>query len=630
MSSTSHGLPSIFAKLLARFAGKKPRKPRKTALAVEGLEERCVPATFTPTTTVDSNNPGSLRYDINQANTNAATSNTIMLKAGTYNLTLGELQLDKSAGSYIIDGAGAGKTIIQAKDAARVFEVDNCTVTFENLTIKGGMASDGGSLGGSDALGGGILSVSSYLTLNDVVVSGNTAQGTNGGTVATSSGGTSFNANGANAQGGGLYVFSGGLLIEGGTKISNNLAQGGYGAQGTEGSSGSARAGGSGGNAQGGGLYVKLATVTVSNSTVSGNTAMGGAGGNGANNTGISEDNFGGDGGDGGDGEGGGFFTDAANMTIQNSTISGNLAEAGAGGAGGTGDPFFGGPGGNGGNGGDGLGGGVFVGSTTVTFSNCTIAENLARGGNGGAGGNGTNSTTSEGVGGPGGGGGNAGANQGGGLYVDSGILNLGNATVAFNTAGSSAAGAGGQAGTGGPYGSNGVPGSAGTSPGSQGGGVSQDSESGTANVVSTLIADNAVDNGAGSMDPDVFGFFSDANGGFNFIGTKGDATGFTSATDLTGNPIISALGNYGGPTQTIALLNGSPAIDKGSNPDGLSYDQRGKGFLRVIGAAADIGAYEVQNNMCVCLCMNMDTMTSGSGSPTKTPTYKLGGSPHI
>ena len=232
MTSTSHGPASILAKLIARFTGKKPHKPRKTSLTVEGLEERCVPATFTPTTTVDSNNPGSLRYDINQANTNASTSNTIMLKAGTYNLTLGELQLDKSAGSYIIDGAGAGKTIIQAKDAARVFEVDNCTVTFENLTIKGGMASDGGSLGGADALGGGILSASSYLTLNNVVVSGNTARGTNGSTVATGSGGATVATNGANAEGGGLYVSSGGLLIEGGSKISNNLAVGGNGGAG--------------------------------------------------------------------------------------------------------------------------------------------------------------------------------------------------------------------------------------------------------------------------------------------------------------------------------------------------------------------------------------------------------------
>ena len=31
-------------------------------------------------------------------------------------------------------------------------------------------------------------------------------------------------------------------------------------------------------------------------------------------------------------------------------------------------------------------------------------------------------------------------------------------------------------------------------------------------------------------------------------------------------NPGLAPLGNYGGPTRTIALLPGSPAIDAGSN----------------------------------------------------------------
>lgn len=39
----------------------------------------------------------------------------------------------------------------------------------------------------------------------------------------------------------------------------------------------------------------------------------------------------------------------------------------------------------------------------------------------------------------------------------------------------------------------------------------------------------------------------------------------------------------------------GSPAIDAGANPFGLDTDQRGEGYARVIGPAADIGAYEVQ-----------------------------------
>ncbi len=63
-----------------------------------------------------------------------------------------------------------------------------------------------------------------------------------------------------------------------------------------------------------------------------------------------------------------------------------------------------------------------------------------------------------------------------------------------------------------------------------------------------------------------------------NFIGT---------------DPLVGALGFNGGPTRTHALLPGSPAINTGSNPLGLVTDQRGVGFPRAVGGAADIGAYE-------------------------------------
>ncbi|NDP44064.1 MAG: IPTL-CTERM sorting domain-containing protein [Aromatoleum sp.] len=43
----------------------------------------------------------------------------------------------------------------------------------------------------------------------------------------------------------------------------------------------------------------------------------------------------------------------------------------------------------------------------------------------------------------------------------------------------------------------------------------------------------------------------------------------------------------------THLLLDGSPAIDRGSNPDNLDFEQRGPGFPRVVGVAANIGATE-------------------------------------
>lgn len=67
---------------------------------------------------------------------------------------------------------------------------------------------------------------------------------------------------------------------------------------------------------------------------------------------------------------------------------------------------------------------------------------------------------------------------------------------------------------------------------------------------------------------------------------------------DVT-DPGLDDLADNGGPTETMALLTGSPAIDAGPSPvpefDGNDTDQRGTGFLRVYGSTADIGAFELQ-----------------------------------
>jgi len=67
------------------------------------------------------------------------------------------------------------------------------------------------------------------------------------------------------------------------------------------------------------------------------------------------------------------------------------------------------------------------------------------------------------------------------------------------------------------------------------------------------------------------------------------------SAGNILGqDPLLGPLQNNGGPTKTHALLPGSPAIDHGSNPAGLTFDQRGPGFARSTGAGVDIGAFEL------------------------------------
>ena len=77
--------------------------------------------------------------------------------------------------------------------------------------------------------------------------------------------------------------------------------------------------------------------------------------------------------------------------------------------------------------------------------------------------------------------------------------------------------------------------------------------------------------------------------------GNDGDEcgiNGFTQPSDHPStNPLLGPLANNGGPTQTHALLSGSPAIDAGTNIDCPSKDQRG--LSRPQGAYCDIGAYE-------------------------------------
>ncbi len=72
---------------------------------------------------------------------------------------------------------------------------------------------------------------------------------------------------------------------------------------------------------------------------------------------------------------------------------------------------------------------------------------------------------------------------------------------------------------------------------------------------------------------------------------TRPDVPGDTLSSD----PLLQPLADSGGPTLTHALGDGSPAIDMGNNIDDLEFDQRGAGFARVVGAATDIGALEVQ-----------------------------------
>jgi predicted outer membrane repeat protein len=132
-----------------------------------------------------------------------------------------------------------------------------------------------------------------------------------------------------------------------------------------------------------------------------------------------------------------------------------------------------------------------------------------------------------------------------------------------------------------------------------EGGGIFVDNPDGGALLArNTLIAVNTL-SGSGGTGPDVNGAIDPASTN-NLIGVGDGSTGLTAG--IQGNqigtgvspiaPLLGILGNYGGGTQTIPLLPGSPAIDTGTTGAGIpATDQRGKPRV----GAPDIGAFESQ-----------------------------------
>ena len=279
-----------------------------------------------------------------------------------------------------------------------------------------------------------------------------------------------------------------------------------------------------------------------------------------------------GPGGSGGPGSGGAIYN-AGTMAVERSLFANNTVAGGTGGHGGdgvwiymwTGIPQT---GGHGGNGGDGNGGALFNGGTAALV-NCTFAGNSGMGGAGGRGGNGgaiieSGRMTSF----PGGDGGNGGSGFGA-LCDATGLLCLTNCTVAVNTAVASSGGAGGSSG-------GGMGGSSGTNGGAWGGVKS----SGSA-FINTLLAAN-------SPGGNTFGAVADL--GHNL--SSDNTCSFTNTGSLNNtDPKIGPLANNGGPTLTMALLPGSPAIDAADPAAAPATDQRG--IRRPLGPTPDIGAFE-------------------------------------
>ncbi len=536
------------------------KKTLKEAVIFSGLVFFCLAgifrtaeaATFTVNSTADEvdTNPGdgicataagtcTLRAAIHEANA-LLGADTINLPAGTYTLTIAGTSEDAAATGDLditddltLIGAGQDDTAIDANQLERIFDILHIlpapapTVNISSVTIQNGNAPYGGGLynGGT-------------LTLTDSVVIRNQA-----------------NSN----QGGGL--FNAGPAILTNVTISNNAAQydtggGIYNEQETLTISGSTISNNTSGE-NGGGIFNQNGTLTISDSIISNNTAQYENGG------GI--DNYG----------------SSAVANISNTVISGNIAS-------------------------NGNGGGIDNGSVSgaqMTLTDCTISGNSARLG-GGISNTGNLNVVRSTISGntsqyDGGGINNA---SGGGLYIinstisgnisqatDSGggIFNGGTVYVDFTTITNNRA--------------------------NPGGGILT---WGSARLYGSIVAGNTADDCA------VSGTGSFWSLGYNIGGDASCDTYFTQTTDLRStNPNLGPLTDNGGPTQTHALLAGSPAIDAVPQSqcfwgEGAPMDTDQRGVSRPQGIACDIGAFEVQ-----AAPQRTFTLTkSGNGRVTSTP----------
>ncbi len=277
-----------------------------------------------------------------------------------------------------------------------------------------------------------------------------------------------------------------------------------------------------------GGGICNYGTVTVNKSTLSGNSAEFGGGICNYGTVTVNNSLFSGN----SAGQGGGIRNNYGTVSVCNSTLSGNSAANEGGGI-------------------DNYG--------TVTANNSTLSGNFAGYEGGGIGNfNGTatvsNSTLS----------GNS-AEYGGGI-LNNCTVTVSNSTLSGNSA-------------------------------AQGGGILN---YGTVMLLSTIVAGNTVTGSFPGIDPDIYGSVTPSSA-YNLIG---DGTGLSGISNggnhnqvgVTGSdpnpidPLLGPLQNNSGPTDTLALLPGSPAIGAGEQDD-ITTDQRG--YPRPA-SQPDIGAYQM------------------------------------
>src|SRR5262245_35245522 len=147
--------------------GPMRKAPPRSRPAVEALEDRWVPSTFTVVNALDDGSAGSLRWAVGQANATAG-ADTIVFDSGvfgtprTITLAGSQLELSDTTGATAITGPAGGVTV-DGGGLRRVFQVDALvTASLSGMTITGGNADYGGGMFNNGA-----------LTLTNCTVSGN-------------------------------------------------------------------------------------------------------------------------------------------------------------------------------------------------------------------------------------------------------------------------------------------------------------------------------------------------------------------------------------------------------------------------------------------------------------------------
>src|SRR6266498_1181347 len=362
---------------------------------------------------------------------------------------------------------------------------------------------------------------------------------------------STFSGNSA-SYGGGIYNGYGTLNITNSTFSGNSADSGGgiYIAYGTVTVMDSTFDGDNAGYGGGGGINNED-TLTVNDSTFSDNSATNGAlpsGGGGIRNSGIltvMNSSFSGNTVIGEelndkDGLGGGIWNDGT-LNVTGSTFDGNTAEGASGPYAGDGDRA-------------GLGGAIYADAGTVSIANSTFTENQAKSGD-----NTSSCTTCP-----------FSDAGGGAIYMASGSgHSIINSTLSGNLV---------------TQGAN----TKITAP-THSGALFVGTGS-TVDLKNSILANSLAPGG------DCFSNSATVNQTSNLIENQFNSS--CGAPALTSDPLLDALADNGGPTKTVALQAGSPAIDAGDDVTCTAtpvnnLDQRE--VTRPQGAHCDIGAYEVE-----------------------------------